>query len=133
MFLNIRPDLKPGGKFNDFAEESVFLITVTKPRENVNLSLMNISKFSDYKRMNRVIFLVAFACMAKKLSRLFYYFILLFQLSVANPEYFEEFKAREVLKIRKEKTGISPTSLVPTSFHPDIKKVRCPGNEVALV
>ena len=33
-------------------------------------------------------------------------------LSVADPENFEEFKAREVLKIRKEKTGISPTSLV---------------------
>ena len=50
--------------------------------------------------------------LAKKLSLLFYYLILLFQLSVANPENFEEFKAREVLKIRKEKTGISPTSLV---------------------
>ena len=49
--------------------------------------------------------------MAKKLSPFFYYLILLFQLSVANPENFEEFKAREVLKIRKEKTGISPTSL----------------------
>ena len=35
----------------------------------------------------------------------------LFQLSVANPEIFEEFKAREVLKIIKEKTGVSPTSL----------------------
>ena len=50
--------------------------------------------------------------LVKKLSPLFYYLILLFQLSVANPENFEEFKAREVLKIRKEKTGISPTSLV---------------------
>ena len=50
--------------------------------------------------------------LAKKLSSLFYYLILLFQLSVANPENFEEFKAREVLKIRKEKTGILPTSLV---------------------
>ena len=49
--------------------------------------------------------------LAKKLSPFFYYLILLFQLSVANPENFEEFKAREVLKIRKEKTGISPTSL----------------------
>ena len=37
----------------------------------------------------------------KKLSPLFYYLILLFQLS--NPENFEEFKAQEVLKIRKEK------------------------------
>ena len=53
------------------------------------------------------------ACnLAKKLNPLFYYLILLFQLSVANPENFEEFKVREVLKIRKEKTGISPTSLV---------------------
>ena len=50
--------------------------------------------------------------MAKKLSSLFYYLILLFQLSVANAENFEEFKAREVLKIRKEKTGILQTSLV---------------------
>ena len=50
--------------------------------------------------------------LAKKLSSLFYYLILLFQISVANPENFEEFKAREVLKIRKEKTGILPTSLV---------------------
>ena len=50
--------------------------------------------------------------LAKKLSSLFYYLSLLFQLSVANPENFEEFKAREVLKIRIEKTGISPTSLV---------------------
>ena len=41
--------------------------------------------------------------LAKKLSSLFYYLILLFQLSVANPENFEEFKALEVLKIRKEK------------------------------
>ena len=41
--------------------------------------------------------------LAKKLSPLFYYLILLFQLSVANPENFDEFKAREVLKIRKEK------------------------------
>ena len=49
--------------------------------------------------------------LAKKLSPLFYYLILLFQLSVANPENFEEFKAREVLKIRKEKTEVSPTSL----------------------
>ena len=48
--------------------------------------------------------------LAKELSPLFYYLILLFQLSVANPEYFEEFKAREVLKIRKEKKGVSPTS-----------------------
>ena len=40
----------------------------------------------------------------------FYYLILLFQLSVANPENFEEFKAWEELKIRKEKTGIPPTS-----------------------
>ena len=40
--------------------------------------------------------------MAKKLSSLFYYLILLFQLSVANPENFEEFKAQEVLKIRKD-------------------------------
>ena len=41
-----------------------------------------------------------------------YYLILLFQLSVANHENFEEFKAGEVLKIRKEKkTGVSPTSL----------------------
>ena len=38
--------------------------------------------------------------LAKKLSLLFYYLILLFQLSVANPENFEEFKAQEVLKIR---------------------------------
>ena len=30
--------------------------------------------------------------LAKKLSSLFYYLILLFQLSVANPENFEEFK-----------------------------------------
>ena len=44
--------------------------------------------------------------LAKKLSPLFYYLILLFQLSVANPENFEEFKAREVLKVRKEKTGV---------------------------
>ena len=50
--------------------------------------------------------------LANKLSSLFYYLILLFQLSVANPENFKEFKAREVLKIRKEKTGILPTSLV---------------------
>ena len=50
--------------------------------------------------------------LAKTLSPLFYYLILLFQLSVANLENFEEFKAREVLKIRKEKTGISSTSLV---------------------
>ena len=49
--------------------------------------------------------------LAKKLSPLFYYLILLFQLSVANPENFEEFKAWEGLKIRKEKTGVSPTSL----------------------
>ena len=49
--------------------------------------------------------------LAKKLSPLFYYLILLFQLSVANPENFEEYKAREVLKIRKEKTGVSPTSI----------------------
>ena len=42
--------------------------------------------------------------LAKKLGPLYYYLILLFQLSVANPENFEEFKAREVLKIRKEKT-----------------------------
>ena len=41
--------------------------------------------------------------LGEKLSPLFYYLILLFQLSVANPENFEEFKAREVLKIRKEK------------------------------
>ena len=41
--------------------------------------------------------------LARKLSPLFYYLILLFQLSVANPENFEEFKAGEVLKIRKEK------------------------------
>ena len=45
--------------------------------------------------------------LAKKLSLLFYYVILLCQLlSVANPENFEEFKAREVLKTRKEKTGV---------------------------
>ena len=50
--------------------------------------------------------------LAKNLSSIFYYLILLFQLSVANPENFKEFKAREVLKIRKEKTGILPTSLV---------------------
>ena len=50
--------------------------------------------------------------LAKKLSSIFYYIILLFQLSVANPENFKEFKAREVLKIRKEKTEILPTSLV---------------------
>ena len=50
--------------------------------------------------------------LAKKLSSLFYYLILLFQLSVANPENFKEFKGLEVLKIRKEKTGILPTSLV---------------------
>ena len=49
--------------------------------------------------------------LAKKLSPLFYYLILLFQLSVANPENLEEFKALEVLKIRKEKTGVSPTSI----------------------
>ena len=49
--------------------------------------------------------------LAKKLSPLFYYVILLFQLSVANPENFEEYKAREVLKIRKEKTAVSPTSI----------------------
>ena len=49
--------------------------------------------------------------LAKKLSPLFYYLILLFQLSVANPETFEELKAQEVLKIRKEKTGVSPTTL----------------------
>ena len=47
--------------------------------------------------------------LAKKLSSLFYYLILLFQLSVANPENFEEFKAWEVLKIRKEKSGILTT------------------------
>ena len=41
--------------------------------------------------------------LAKKLSPHFYYLILLFQLSVGNPENFEEFKAREVLKIRKKK------------------------------
>ena len=34
--------------------------------------------------------------LAKKLSPFFYFLILLFQLSVANPENFEEFKAREV-------------------------------------
>ena len=49
--------------------------------------------------------------LAKKLSPLFYYLILLFQLSAANPENFEEYKAREVLKIRKEKTAVSPTSI----------------------
>ena len=49
--------------------------------------------------------------LAKKLSPLFYNLILLFQLSVANPENFEEFKARQVLKIRKEKTVVSPTAL----------------------
>ena len=48
--------------------------------------------------------------LAKILSPIFY-LILLFQLSVANPENFEEFKAWEVLKIRKEKAGVSPTSL----------------------
>ena len=51
--------------------------------------------------------------LAKNLSSLFYYIyiylILLFQLSVANPENFEEFKAQEVLKIRKGKTGVSTT------------------------
>ena len=58
------------------------------------------------------IFKVTFAPnLAKKLSPLFYYLILLFQLSVANPENFEEFKAQEVLKIRKGKTGVSTTSL----------------------
>ena len=41
--------------------------------------------------------------LAKKLSPLFYSLILLFQLSVPNLE--------KVLKIRKEKTGVSPTSL----------------------
>ena len=41
--------------------------------------------------------------LAKKLSSIFYYLILLFQLSVANPENFKEFKAQKVLKIRKEK------------------------------
>ena len=51
--------------------------------------------------------------LAKKLSPLFYYLILLFQLSVANPENFEEFKAQEVLKIRKGKTGVSTTSFAP--------------------
>ena len=51
------------------------------------------------------LFKVTFApYLAKKLSPLFYYLILLFQLSVANPENFEEFKAQEVLKIRKGKT-----------------------------
>ena len=44
--------------------------------------------------------------LAKKLSSIFYDLILLFQLSVANRESFKEFKAREVLKIKKEKTGI---------------------------
>ena len=62
-------------------------------------------------RNHEISFKVTFAPnLAKKLSSLFYYLILLFQLSVANPENFEEFKAREVLKIRKEKTGILPTS-----------------------
>ena len=61
---------------------------------------------------SKLIIKVTFARnLAKKLSPLFYYLILLFQLSVANPENFEEFKAQEVLKTRKEKTGVSPTSL----------------------
>ena len=51
--------------------------------------------------------------LAKKLSPLFYYLILLFQLSVENPENFEKFKAQEVLKIRKGKTGVSTTSFAP--------------------
>ena len=54
--------------------------------------------------------------LAKKLSPLFYYRILLFQLSVANPENFEEFKAQEVLKIRKGKTGVSTTSFAPIAM-----------------
>ena len=49
--------------------------------------------------------------LAKKLSSIFYYLIILFQLSVGNPENFKEFKAQEVLKIRKAKTGILSTSL----------------------
>ena len=62
---------------------------------------------------DHVVIKVTFARnLSKKLSPLFYYLILLFQLSVANPENFEEFKVMEVLKIRKEKKGISPTSLV---------------------
>ena len=65
------------------------------------------------KRKNKKLIKVTFAPnLAKKLSSIFYYLILLFQLSVANPENFKEFKAREVLKIRKEKTGILPISLV---------------------
>ena len=55
-------------------------------------------------KQSKANFKVTFASnLAKKLSPLFYYLILLFQLSVANPENFEEFKAQEVLKIRKEK------------------------------
>ena len=63
--------------------------------------------------------------LAKKLSSIFYYLIILFQLSVANPENFKEFKAREVLKIRKEKTGILPTSLV--RYHNGGKKQIAPS------
>ena len=60
------------------------------------------------------LFKVTFAPnLAKKLSPLFYYLILSFQLSVTNPENFEEFKAQEVLKIRKGKTGVSTTSFAP--------------------
>ena len=67
----------------------------------------------NFKIVDDLWFKVTFAPnLAKKLSSIFYYLILLFQLSVANPENFKEFKAREVLKIRKEKTGILPTSLV---------------------
>ena len=63
---------------------------------------------------DRYKFKVTFAPnLAKKLSPLFYYLILLFQLSVAHPENFEEFKAQEVLKIRKGKTGVSTTSFAP--------------------
>ena len=59
----------------------------------------------------KLLFKVTFAPnLAKKICNNFYYFSLLFQLSIANSENFKEIKAWKVLKFWKEKIEILPIS-----------------------
>ena len=91
-----------------FSCRSVYVNVTSQRKTSSSISFL----YVNYE-LNTLEVKVTFAPnLAKKLSSIFYYLILLFQLSVANPENFKEFKAREVLKIRKEKTGILPASLV---------------------
>ena len=63
--------------------------------------------------MKREFIKVTFAPnLAKKLNSSFYYFNLLFQLSVVNPENFKEINAWEVLKFLKTKPEFRVTLVI---------------------